>query len=566
MLDGPDADLLGGSSDFYIAGYPAQFDDVHVFSWRADIACTYYNGRPEHHYLCDKVASTRTFSHAKGRISGYADDRSSHRDSNPQSAAPHTRAESDRGREYPRIGDQEQPRRQHWSPLRIDVLLERLRAPRPEKLKPALDTLQPDQYGFIAASTQSNLIVEGQPGTGKTIVATHRAAFLVGDDPRTSSAVDGRILLVGPTREYSEHVRQVVHNLAPMASALKVESVTELMSAILPEMQSPQGHANTTPGLTDWRIAGFAQQAASKCRKYLGHAPSLRDAYEFLRSNGRGNFRISGNHLKALEFSTLHPFEKAMRLRAYRPLLAIVAWEIDRPERLRSVGHMIVDEAQDISPLEWFFLKSINAGRRWTILGDFNQRRSEYTPADWAEVVDIADLGSDTPVHVLTRGYRSTVPILKFANRLLPPGTGVAAALQHAGPEPHIERVEATALYDEVRSQVDRLLAAYPMGSVAVIGVHTARLRACLGGESKERRMRIKSRVSRGRRTVMVMYPDSARGLEFDAVVVVDPSEFPMAGPDVYGPLYTSLTRANCELVVVHVKALPRALADGSLG
>ena len=58
---------------------------------------------------------------------------------------------------------------------------------------------------------------------------------------------------------------------------------------------------------------------------------------------------------------------------------------------------------------------------------------------------------------------------------------------------------------------------------------------------------------------VLVLHPDMARGLEFDGVVVVEPADFP-AIIGRHGVLYTSLTRATKELVVVHTKALPREL------
>lgn len=58
---------------------------------------------------------------------------------------------------------------------------------------------------------------------------------------------------------------------------------------------------------------------------------------------------------------------------------------------------------------------------------------------------------------------------------------------------------------------------------------------------------------------VAVLQPDSARGLEFDAVVVVEPADFP-SNYGRQGPLYTALTRANRELVVVHSKPLPVSL------
>jgi DNA helicase-2/ATP-dependent DNA helicase PcrA len=60
-------------------------------------------------------------------------------------------------------------------------------------------------------------------------------------------------------------------------------------------------------------------------------------------------------------------------------------------------------------------------------------------------------------------------------------------------------------------------------------------------------------------RTIIVLHPDQARGLEFDGAVVVEPSEFPVNFGR-QGVLYTSLTRANKELAIVHSKRLPKGL------
>jgi hypothetical protein len=64
----------------------------------------------------------------------------------------------------------------------------------------------------------------------------------------------------------------------------------------------------------------------------------------------------------------------------------------------------------------------------------------------------------------------------------------------------------------------------------------------------------------RGDQSVTVTIPDAARGLEFDAVIAVEPADFPRNFASQQGPLYTALTRPNRELSVVHAKPLPEAL------
>ncbi len=62
-------------------------------------------------------------------------------------------------------------------------------APRTTSLAPVLATLQPDQYALVTIPAMDSVIIEGGPGTGKTIVASHRAAYLVNEEtlPRMGS-------------------------------------------------------------------------------------------------------------------------------------------------------------------------------------------------------------------------------------------------------------------------------------------------------------------------------------------------------------------------------------------
>ncbi len=70
--------------------------------------------------------------------------------------------------------------------MRAEPLLRsRLKAPRKERLSQVLATLQPEQYRLITAPASDSIIIEGgPPGTGKTIIASHRAAYFIHDDPQ----------------------------------------------------------------------------------------------------------------------------------------------------------------------------------------------------------------------------------------------------------------------------------------------------------------------------------------------------------------------------------------------
>ena len=103
-----------------------------------------------------------------------------------------------------------------------------------------------------------------------------------------------------------------------------------------------------------------------------------------------------------------------------------------------------------------------------------------------------------------------------------------------------------------------RLLVTYPTGTVAIITVDPGGLIQLLGKDGWRRGDTL-TLWTRGSDLLRVHVPESARGLEFDAVVVVEPGEFPEnLGRE--GQLYTSLTRANRELAVVWHRGMPDAL------
>ena len=207
-------------------------------------------------------------------------------------------------------------------------------------------------------------------------------------------------------------------------------------------------------------------------------------------------------------------------------------------------------------------LKIANPSSSWTLLGDMNQRRSDWSYSSWAHIardLGIVDEGKPFQPTTFERGYRSTAPIITFANRLLPRHERKAECVQSDGPPPMVISTRPDGLVSEVISQAIRLCDKYPGGTTAVIAtdfrdIGMGLLAAGWLQDAQDRRIRLKDEWK-----IHLLTPDMARGLEFDAVVVVEPASFP-ANLGRIGSLYTSLTRANRELAVVHSRPLPDAL------
>ena len=240
--------------------------------------------------------------------------------------------------------------------------------------------------------------------------------------------------------------------------------------------------------------------------------------------------------------------------------LVLIDEAVDLMERTASVAHVVVDEAQDLSPME---CRAI--GRRCetgsaTVLGDLAQGTSPCATASWPEMLGHLGKG-DAQLRVLETGYRVPRQILDFANRLLDqiaPALTRPASLRH---DPGALDIVATApgrLASSLRAACTG--ASARPGSIAVVAadeqvaalsrmLHAAGIgHAVLDGASAEDRLTI----------VPVTL---AKGLEFDQVIVVEPARISAAGSRGPHRLYVALTRAVSRLTVLHAEPLPALLS-----
>jgi DNA helicase-2/ATP-dependent DNA helicase PcrA len=587
-------DVLDGGSDFYIGETYAEVNGINVFGWTTPIACTFFRGS-DHHYLCGEVAVVRAFRRSDGRIVDLVDEilrsdapREPFKKQGLSIPAPPTRprppvptikdAQPDLSGDASEVLDEPMldgpnptaPERTPASPsktalpdldlpqLRAEPLLrEQMLAPRNKGLGPVLSTLQPDQYEMVTIPAMDCVVIEGKPGTGKTIVASHRAAYLVNEETPPENGLDGDVLVVGPTTGYSRHIRDVINRLTGENDRIKVLSLPELISKILGVKQMPQVGSSRVWQDVGWELAPYARLAIMKLTETHGNAALEADqVYSLLRENPSSvvKDRDWSRYLRQLP-----PYREALTDGVHAPLVAFIQWELAGSPELDSVEHVIVDEAQDVTPLEWLLLDEINKADAWTILGDLNQRRSDHTLSDWAQVLEVIAIDPETPIRPMKRAYRSTKPILEFANRLLPRDQRKLHAFQESGPEPEVTKARPAELTDTVIREIERLISAYPRGTVAVISVSAEQITRGLRSKGWASSTHDPHQWETGEKQVVVANPDEARGLEFDGVVVVEPADFPKNfGRN--GPLYTALTRANRELAVVYSRSLPDGL------
>ncbi|HEV2902295.1 MAG TPA: 3'-5' exonuclease, partial [Gaiellaceae bacterium] len=202
----------------------------------------------------------------------------------------------------------------------------------------------------------------------------------------------------------------------------------------------------------------------------------------------------------------------------------------------RSYGHVIVDEAQDLTPMQLRMIGRRGAGS-FTILGDIAQATGPLPYRSWSEVLPYLPGGGDAAIEELRHAYRVPREIMALALPLLErvaPGTEPPRIL-------HGEPVLSRAFEEAARLAGEE-------GLLALIVPPSLRGResASLFDETR----------------VPLLTPREAKGMEFDHVVVVEPSSIvdEALGGQGLRELYVALTRPTRTLVVVHSRPLPSAL------
>lgn len=248
--------------------------------------------------------------------------------------------------------------------------------------------------------------------------------------------------------------------------------------------------------------------------------------------------------------------------------LVLIDEATDLIERTASVGHVVVDEAQDLSPMECRAIARRCETGSATVLGDLAQGTTPCATASWPDMLGHLRK-PDAQLRVLEIGYRVPREILDFANRLLDliaPSLTRAASLRHDPGALDIVATSAGGLGDALLAACTD--AAGRPGSVAIIAAdeQAAALskvlhKGGLGHAVLQGAQTQGDDEAPGSVRLTVVPVSLAKGLEFDQVVVVEPARIVASGQ--HGPhrLYVALTRAVSRLTVLHAEPLPALLS-----
>jgi len=567
------------------------------------------------------------------------------------------------------------------------ALLAALDRARSGRMTDIVSTIQREQDEIIRAPLSGVLVVQGGPGTGKTAVALHRAAYLLYTH-RFPLERQG-VLVVGPNPLFLRYIEQVLPSLGETGVTLSTVSglVPEIRTrdsgpvdvarlkgdarmakvvaravrtrqrALADDVAVPYGAlllrltredsgrivdtARRRPGthnarrrLVEQSVAQLLADRARQTQQTLGvgatapvtafpgyEDPSDLADDEFDLEDFTRKVKRVPELAEALDrmWPRLSPHELLHDLFGAPPLIAAAARGVLSPEEqqllarprsasfdevawtpadaalvdearallgprggsaedgLRKYGHIVVDEVQDLSPMQLRMLSRRSLSGSMTVVGDIAQATAPWAPSSWSDITDHLPRRRPARSVELTVSYRTPAEVLAVATRVLAvaaPDLQPPTPVRRTGVEPRmipvrdgrgsLQGATVSDLARNVAQVAGEEVAACTPGRVAILAPETllSVLSEALAAADlpvvDARDMR-KGGLSE---PLVLLAADSANGLEFDSAIVVEPGV--IAGETARGlrTLYVALTRPTQRLSVVHLAPLPAAL-DG---
>ena len=535
------------------------------------------------------------------------------------------------------------------------TLLASLERGRTGTLGDIVATIQGEQDEIIRSPQHGVLVVQGGPGTGKTVVALHRAAYLL--YTHRFPLEDQGVLVIGPNRVFLRYIERVLPSLGEAG----VNQV--VLSDLVPGVQflrpDDRAGADTTIAARvkgDVRMSDVIDQAVNERERALRNdlVIPFRTGYVRLRvdesarivKNARRRFRRHNSGRKFVENEVwsalaatyrdpevgpreikdtlrgtpeirealdrmwplltpaqlLHDLfgskallklaargvlDESAAMSLYRPRsesVDDVRWtpadvallddardvlgpkpgrdgKIDEADEIRTFGHIVIDEVQDLTPMQLKMATRRSLNGAMTIVGDLAQATGPLAPTDWDDVLDHLPDRKPSRVIGLSVGYRIPGQIMELANKVMAAATPSLRAPQSVrigDASPRFVRASGAlgaAVADEVRS----ITAELPNASLGVIAPDSMidELSEHLTAAGVNHGTATRTGLDEG---VTLVPVSVVKGLELDAVVVVEPARIVADHEHGMRSLYVALTRPTQRLSVVHADDLPEPL------
>ena len=513
-------------------------------------------------------------------------------------------------------------------------------------------TIQAEQDEIIRSSQQGVLVVEGGPGTGKTVVALHRAAYLL--YTFRFPLEDQGVLVVGPNRVFLRYIEKVLPSLGEAG----VEQVV-LADLVRGHSFSAKDSENVARIKGDLRMAKIVVNSVGDRQRALhkdveigfgaGYLRLTRGESATIVREARRRFRrhnaahhwvetevvtamIASSHNQELDLEStrdalreikefqavinymwpvLTPAELLHDLYSSKALMRLAAQKVctpaeyetlyrqralsladakfsdadvavldealavlgPRPRRsgrineadeIRTYGHIVIDEVQDLSPMQLRMISRRSLNGSMTIVGDIAQATSAHAPASWQEV--LAHLPKKNPSRIigLTVGYRIPKQIMDLATQVMlaaAPNQVAPVSVREGDAAPKFVQCSSGELLAKLIDETNRLVTELSDGNVAIVCPDEMTEEICRALDS--------AKIVYGRAGAsgiefgLTVVPVSViKGLELDGVVVVEPAKIVAAQTHGLRALYVALTRSTRRLSVVHSQALPVAMTN----
>lgn len=235
----------------------------------------------------------------------------------------------------------------------------------------------------------------------------------------------------------------------------------------------------------------------------------------------------------------------------------------DLVERTHSLGHVVLDEAQDLSPMQYRAVGRRCTTGSATVLGDLAQGTTPWATRTWAQA--LRHLGKDDAhVEELTAGFRVPREVIAYASRLLPsiaPGLAEVRSVRESPGSLSVREVARDTLDEAVVAACRAALAHEGSTGLIVADARLPRLGKALEAAGLAYLSPGEETTAESRLTLVTA--SLAKGLEYDYVVLDEPAAVVEGEPDEptgLRRLYVALTRAVSGLAVVHARALPEVL------
>jgi len=527
------------------------------------------------------------------------------------------------------------------------ALIAALETARTGRLGDIIGTIQAEQDDIIRAPLSGVHAVQGGPGTGKTVVALHRAAYLLYTH---RFPLEGQgVLVVGPNRLFLAYIEQVLPSLGE--AGVQMATLGDVVGGVRVGDRREQAEVGRLKG--DLRMVRFVSKAVrtrqrpmradlrighglqwlvlpveesqrivdQARRRYRTHNAARKfveaEFYEALVASGRGDLdpealreRLRGelSVREALEWMwpVLTPaqllndlFGSRALIRSADPSLtteqvdALYRERVSQPDDLlwtasdaplldearavlgarpgrrdedtvRTYGHIVIDEVQDLSPMDLRMLDRRSLNGAMTVVGDIAQATGAWAHDDWEGILRHLPNRRPPVRHELTVGYRIPGPLMDVAARVLAvaaPDLAPPRSVRGDGDPPRFVALtgEQAEKLDGLAEVVRSELEAVGAGNLAVV---TTDSQAADVEAALER-----AGIAYGRPTrqgldaqVAVVPVGLVKGLEVDGAVVVEPARMVRERAQGLRALYVALTRATRRVAIVHAEPLPPVL------